>query len=89
MIPSAFRRLLAARELVVVDLADSALRALVLALELEHPTLDEPTFTSGPPTLRRARSVVRLVHRLCTELQLYRRAVDDALATPAVDDIPF
>jgi hypothetical protein len=42
MMPRERGRLLAARELVVVDLTDAALVALLAALDLEHPTLDPP-----------------------------------------------
>jgi hypothetical protein len=81
--------LLAARELVVVDLTDAALVALLTALELEHPTLEHPPFSGGPPTLRRARTVIRLAQRLRDTLDRYRRAVDAALVEPTDDDIPF
>jgi hypothetical protein len=89
MTPGERGRLLAARELVVVDLTDAALVALLTALELEHPTLEHPPFSGGPPTLRRARTVIRLAQRLRDTLDRYRRAVDAALVEPTDDDIPF
>ena len=90
MTPGDRGRLLAARELVVVDLADAALVALLTALDLEHPTLEHPPFAGGPPTLRRARSVIRLAQRLRTTLDRYRCEVDAALVFASNDDdIPF
>jgi hypothetical protein len=90
MTPGDRGRLLAARELVVVDLTDAALVALLAALELEHPTLEHPPFSGGPPTLRRARSVIRLAQRLRNTLEHYRCAVDAALVFASKDDdIPF
>lgn len=90
MTPGDRGRLLAARELVVVDLTDAALAALLTALELEHPTLEHPPFSGGPPTLRRARTVIRLAQRLRDTLDGYRRAVDAALVLDSNDDdIPF
>ena len=89
MMPRERGRLLAARELVVVDLTDAALVALLTALDLEHPTLEHPPFSGGPPTLRRARTVIRLAQRLRDTLDRYRRAVDAALVEPTDDDIPF
>jgi hypothetical protein len=87
MTPDARGRLLAARELVVVDLADATLAALLTSLELEH-ALDEPPFVGAPPTLRHARALARLALRLRGHLDRYRRAVDAVLVEP-VDDIPF
>lgn len=90
MTPAQRGRLLAARELVVVDLTDAALVALLAALELEHPTLEHPPFSGGPPTLRRARTVIRLAQRLRNTLVSYRCAVDAALIFESNDDdIPF
>jgi len=90
MTPSERGRLLAARELVVVDLTDAALAALLTALEVEHPTLEHPPFSGGPPTLRRARSVIRLAQRLRNTLDRYRCEVDAALVFESNDDdIPF
>ena len=61
-----------------------------IALELEHPTLEHPPFSGGPPTLRRARTVIRLAQRLRSTLEHYRCAVDAALVFASNDDdIPF
>jgi hypothetical protein len=90
MSPGERGRLLAARELVVVDLADAALVALLTALALEHSTLEHPPFSGGPPTLRRARTVLRLAQRLRNTLERYRCAVDAAVVIESNDDdIPF
>ncbi len=89
MSPAVRGRLLGARELIVLELVDSVLTAAELELELEHPTIAEPPFRNAPPTLRRARALVRLARRLREELALYRRDVDAALAEPDFDDIPF
>lgn len=89
MTPSARGRLLAAPEIMIVDLADDTLGALILALEVEHPSLDTPPFRGAPPTLRRARALVGLASRLRAELELYRHAVDVALDDHAGDDLPF
>jgi hypothetical protein len=89
MTPRDRGRLLAARELVVLDLADAALAALIVALELEHPTLAELSSSRAPPTLARARTLVRIARRLHHDLDLYRLAVDHALDDNARDDLPF
>ena len=86
------RRLLChAPELVVVSLADAALGALVLAITLEHPSLervDDP-WPAAPPTLLRARRLVRSARRLRNDLDRYRLAVDDALRVRPSDVPPF
>ncbi len=83
----------AAPELVVVGLVDTALAALVLALTLEHPSLESPDdpWTTGPPTLRRAHRLVRAARRLRHDLDAYRLAVDRALrvAREPPDGLPF
>lgn len=88
------RRLLtAAPELVVVDLTDAALGALLASLVLEHPRLDlaDDPWRAEAPTLVRARRLVRTLRRLRADLDLYRLAVDQALR--AYDDpaarLPF
>lgn len=94
MSPVARRNLLAAPELLVVDLVDDALAALIIAIELEHPTLDDDlAFTSSrpmtPPSLRRARVVTRRARRLRRALRAYVGAVNDALHMPDDEDLPF
>lgn len=90
MSPFEYRHLRAAPERIVVDLADVTLGALLTALELEHPTLAKPPFEPEPepPTLRRARALVRLTRRLRRLLDVYRRSVDAVLAEPD-DGFPF
>lgn len=87
------RRLLAAPEILVVDVVDAALHALALALVVEHPTLDDldddPAFIDDPPVRRRARVALRVARRLRSALRAYRRAVDHALADPQDQDLPF
>ncbi len=86
------RRLLChAPELVVVDLADAALGALVLAITLEHASLDkaDDPWMPAPPTLLRARRLVRRARRLRQDLDRYRLAVDDALRVMPSDVPPF
>lgn len=89
MTPNDRRRLFAARELVEVALTSVVLDALLLALEAEHHTLDELPETGDPPSLCRARHVVRLARRLSASLRTYRSAVEDALRSPCDDDLPF
>lgn len=90
MSPDELRRLLTARELVVAHLVDDALAAFILALTLEHPTLEQPPTRGAPPTLRSARTLVRLARQLRKALVRYERAVDDSVAPfPTDDDIPF
>jgi len=86
------RRLLsAAPEIVVIDLADAALGALVLALTLEHPSLDfvDDPWTAAPPTLLRARRLVRAARRLRRDLDRYRLDVDCALRDDPGQALPF
>ena len=89
MTPQQFHRLLAAPELVVVDLLHAALAALRLALLAEHPLLDDPLPENDPPVQRRARAVLRSARRLQRALRHYRRAVDDALKQPDDPQLPF
>lgn len=89
MTSSVAERLYAAPELVVVDLVGAAIAALVIALTLEHPTLDEPPCVRAPPTLRRARALTRAARRLAAELDRYRAAVDQSLDVAANDDVDF
>lgn len=82
-------RLLAAPELLVVDLVDLALDTLVRALLLEHPALA----TAPPPfpesdICRRARALLRSSARLRRTLAAYRRAVDRSVLD-LDHDLPF
>jgi hypothetical protein len=80
-------RLIAAPEIVVVDLLDSALSALRLALLAEHPLLDGPPTDDDPPVRRRAHAVLRASLRLRRALRAYRRTVRHVLR--AEDSLPF
>jgi hypothetical protein len=85
-----FHRLLAAPEIIVVDLLDSALAALRLALFAEHPLLDDDLVTEDDPPVRRsAHAVLRSARHLRRALRHYRRAVDDALKQPDDPPLPF
>jgi hypothetical protein len=84
------RRLLAAPEIVVVDLVDSSLSALRLALLAEHPLLDDDLAApDDPPVQRRARALLRRAARLRRALDAYRREVDHVLRELPRDDVPF
>ena len=83
-------RLLAAPEIIVVDLLDSALRALRLALVVEHPLLDDDlSAPDDTPVRRRARQLLRHADRLQRGLEAYRREVDLVLREPKETDLPF
>jgi hypothetical protein len=82
-------RLIAAPEIVVVDLVDACLTALRLALRAEHPLLaNDLAAGEGPPVQHRARVVLRHADRLRRSLDAYRRKVDAVLQTPDDPD-PF
>lgn len=87
MTPDRLARLIAAPEIVVVDLLDSALSALRLALLVEHPLLDRPPTDDDPPVRRRAHAVLRASLRLRRALRAYRRTVRHVLR--ADDSLPF
>jgi len=84
-------RLVVARELLVVALVERALDTLLLALVVEHPSLDDRDHDTTVPTLRRARAVARLTCRLRDALAAYRVAVLDAIGQPdpSTEDLPF
>ena len=88
MTPQRLCRLIAAPEIVVVDLLDSALSALRLALLAEHPLLDGPPSDDDPLVRRRAHLVLSSALRLRRALRAYRRTVDRALSA-ADDQLPF
>ena len=89
MTPQQFHRLIAAPELVVVDLLDSALSALRLALLAEHLLLDDPLTENDPPVQRCARAVLHSARHLRRALRRYRRAVDEVLSQPDDPQLPF
>lgn len=89
MTPRLRRRLLTAPELAVVDLADVALRALLRAIDVEHPALDEEPRSDEAPVRYRARALVRPARRLRRAIAAYRRAVDQLVDDLHCDDMPF
>lgn len=90
MTPRARRRLLTAPELLVVDLADVTLRALLRAIDLEHPALDEEPAARDAPVRYRARALVHPARRLRRAIADYRRAVERLAADlHRDDDLPF
>jgi hypothetical protein len=83
-------RLLCAPEIVVVDLVDSALRALRLALLAEHPLVNDPLAARDDASVaRRARAILRAAARLRRALRAYRCEVDRVLRDVRNDDVPF
>lgn len=83
-------RLLAAPELLLVEIADTTASALVRGLSAEHPSVDdEGAREDDSRVVRRARIVLRDARRLRRALDAYRRAVDRALLDPPDDSLPF
>jgi hypothetical protein len=86
----ALHRLLIAPEIIVVDLADHALRALALALLAEHPLIeDESAAHDDAPVQRRARALLRRARALRRALDDYRTQVERVLRPPDELDLPF
>jgi len=84
------RRLLAAPEIIVVDLVASALTALRLALLTEHPLLDDDlAAVDDPPIRRSARRLLRHADALLRALRAYRRSVNALLRNVDQPDWPF
>jgi len=84
------RRLLAAPEIIVVDLVVSALSALRLALLTEHPLLDDDLAAiDDPPVRRSARRLLRHADTLHRALRAYRRSVNAVLQKPDQSTWPF
>jgi hypothetical protein len=90
MTPRQLHRLLIAPEILVVDLADHALRALGLALLVEHPLIDDDSAAhDDAPVQRRARALLRRARALRHALDAYRRLVRHVLTEPDEPDLPF
>jgi hypothetical protein len=89
MTPRQFHRLLVAPEIIVVDLAESALIALDRALRVEHPLVDTPPPTDHPPVRRHARAVLRHNDQLRLVLRRYRDVVHAILRDAEQRDLPF
>lgn len=80
-----------APELAVLAVLHAGLRATLVALTAEHPTLDDLGDPHEPPTLRQARRLVGAALALSAALDGYRRAVIAAVnpRIPPLDDVPF
>ena len=80
-----------APELATLVALDTLLSVATQALIAEHSTLRHAQWPldlqEEPPTLRAARSVLRRISPLRSALLRYRRAVREALAPRAQDDI--
>lgn len=89
--PSLVPDLRHAPELAVLAVLHAGLRATLVALAAEHPTLDDLGAPGEPPTLRQARRLVGAALALSAALDNYRRAVIATLGPriPPLDDIPF
>lgn len=73
------RALAAAPELASLAIVEAALIAALVALRVEHPTLDDLAEPQEPPSLHRARSLVASAAVLAVSLRRYRVAVLAAL----------
>jgi hypothetical protein len=80
-----------APELAVLAVLHTALRAALVALAAEHPTLADLGPPEEPPTLRHARALVDACLALAAALDSYRRAAIATFQTcrPCDDDLPF
>jgi len=82
-------RLLIAPEIIVVDVAIAALRALDHALYVEHPLLDADPSPDDPHARRCARSILRDASRLRRSLRRYRGLVQAILREDQHNELPF
>lgn len=88
--PLDHRLLAAAPELATLALLETALTVCTTALLAEHPTLDHDLRTEPePPSLREARRLITVAHRLRDAVARYRSAVLDCLVTTQPDTDPF
>lgn len=80
-----------APELAVLAVLHTAIRAALVALAAEHPTLADLGPPDEPPTLRHARALVDTSLALVAALDSYRRAAIAAFRTcgPYDHDLPF
>jgi hypothetical protein len=80
-----------APELAVLAVLHTAVRAALVALTAEHPTLADLGPPDEPPTLRYARALVDTCLVLTAALDSYRRATIAAfrICRPCDDDLPF
>ena len=89
MTPDELRDLLAAPELVVVDLVDHTLTALRLALLAEHPLAEGADAHEDAPVQRRARTLLRRADDLRKALAAYRKQVERVVGAWDQSDLPF
>jgi len=80
-----------APELAVLAVLHTAVRAVLVALAAEHPTLADLGPPDEPPTLRHARALVDTCLALGAALDSYRLAALAAfrISHPCDDDLPF
>ena len=80
-----------APELAVLAVLHTAVRAALVALAAEHPTLTDLGPPDEPPTLRHARALVDTCLALAAALDSYRRVAIAAfrICRPCDDDLPF
>jgi hypothetical protein len=81
-----------APELASLAIVEGALRTALVALRVEHPTLDDLAEPQEPPSLHRARRLVASAAALAVALRRYRVAVLAALRprpAPASGASPF
>jgi hypothetical protein len=80
-----------APELAVLAVLHTAIRAALVALAAEHPTLTDLGSPDEPPTLRHARALVDTCLALAAALDSYRRVAIAAfrICRPCDDDLPF
>ena len=85
------RRLLtAAPELAALALLDTALDVCTTALLAEHPTLDpDLRHDPEPLSIREARRLIAVAHRLRRTVACYKNAVIDSLIPRPDDNEPF
>jgi hypothetical protein len=90
MTPDELKRLIAAPEIVVVDLVEHALDALRLALLAEHPLIDDDLAAYDDALVqRRARTLLRRADELRRALGAYRKQVACVLTQWEQPDLPF
>lgn len=80
-----------APELAVLAVVHTAVRAALVALAAEHPTLADLGPPDEPLTLRHARELVEICLTLGAALDRYRRAAIAAfrICRPCDHDLPF
>jgi hypothetical protein len=80
-----------APELAILAVLHTAVRAVLVALAAEHPTLADLGPPEEPPTLRHARVLVDTCFALAAALDSYRRAAIAAfqVCPPGDHDLPF